>query len=340
MPEQITSLTDRQIAQLRELRDLWSCYGAALRAKAALAGGMTWKRVGGAEYLCTYWQDAGTGKKRWTSHGPRSADTEDRYRRYMDARSAARNMIAKSGDEIALMGKLAKTLGLARMPAPLAATVRAFWLAALDERLLLVGGTALYAYELAAEVLVPAALAREDGLTFLLRDEAGIDDAFAAEMTGAYAEAGAEAPAARRQDDGLSLTAAGMPSVSIVPRQRLLDEIERARTAAEDDWTAERLERRAGALREGFDLPALAGVAVAKDSKPVEIRAPDPRAYAQIERVLAGHELAGAAEAPRAAYAVALVKERWPEKFDDADAAAFEGLGEDPDDDMGAPPRI
>ena len=82
---------------------------------------------------------------------------------------------------------------------------------------------------------------------------------------------------------------------------------------------------------EAFDLPPVTAVTVAKDSKPVEIRAPDPRAYALIERVLAGK-----AEAPRAAYAAALVKERWPEKFDEADEAAFE----EADDDMAAPPRV
>ena len=326
-------MTSRQSAQLREVRGLWTKYGAALRAKTALAGGMTWKSVGGGEYLCRYWQDPRTGKKRFTSLGPRSADTEATYHRYMAEREGARGTLTDMDDEIVLTGRLAKALGLARMPAKNAETIRAFWLASLfDERLLVIGGDALFAYELDAEVMVPIDLSREDTLTFLLREDVDLGAAMN-DFVFAYADASGEPkPRVAKTDRGMRLTALDFPAVVIVPQRWFIDRLDRGRKT---DWAArsDLREQQAAVLQEALARPPITGVAIARASKPVELKVPDPRAYALMMHVAAEHEVefSRGTDGRRAAFTAALVRERWPEKFDERQEAAFGPLcrGED-----------
>jgi Nucleotidyltransferase len=329
-------MSGRQVAHLREMRGLWAKHAPALRTKAQLDGGMTWKRVGRGEYLCRYRQDPLTGQKRFTSLGPRSTDAEETYRRFIEERASARTTLAETSNELALVGRLAKTLGLARMPIKNAEAIRAFWLASLfDQWLLVLGGSALFAYELDAAVLTPPTLVQEDALTFLLRDGVELDEAVD-DIIAAYADASGTANQKVRETDyGVRLTAPDFPPVAVMRARWFLDRLD-----GDGEWERQRSGLQAeqvDVLQAAFALPPVVGIAVARDSKPVEIKAPDPRAYALLEHVAAGDETEPTEEPAsvgRAEFAAATVRERWPEKFDEHQEEAFGPFcrGEEADD--------
>jgi hypothetical protein len=137
---------------LHDLGETWTSYGPALRDKFELDGGMTWKTVHGHEYLCRYRPDPETRKKKFTSLGRRSPETEATYNAFIKRREVARQTVLSSRDEIALSGRLVKAHGLARLPAKSADVLRAFWHRSIDEQLTLFGGSALFAYELETEI--------------------------------------------------------------------------------------------------------------------------------------------------------------------------------------------
>lgn len=104
-----------------------AAYGPVLRDFGTLDGGMAWKTVSGADYLCRYRQDPETGKKKFTSLGRRSPETEAAYDAFITRRDAAKQTVYATRNEIALAGRVAKAYGLARMPAKQAEMIRAFY---------------------------------------------------------------------------------------------------------------------------------------------------------------------------------------------------------------------
>ncbi|SRR6266404_3850243 len=86
---------------------------------------------------------------------------------FIKRREVARQTVLSSCDDIALSGRLVKAHGLARLPAKSADVLRTFWHRSIDEQLTLLGGSALFAYELETEIQVPAALTRDERLQFM-----------------------------------------------------------------------------------------------------------------------------------------------------------------------------
>jgi hypothetical protein len=311
MSEDLIEMSPAAAKHLRDLGEAWKSYAPAMREKLALDGGMTWKRVNDADYLCRYRPDPDTGKKRFTSLGRRSRETEATYKDFIKRRDAARQTVLNSRDDIALAGRIAKAHHLARLPAQQAEILRAFWRASLDKHLTLFGGAALFAYEIQTEILTPVDLTRDDNLIFLFD---GSPDCTTADITEAYEDAvGAKARGSRRNDRVL-VQSDDAPGIEILSRKMLLGQVD-------DD--------QASVMREAFDLPAVKGLTVARDAQPVEITAPDPRAYALLAHVL-GHDDDSWAE--RAKFAATLVRGHWPEPFDPRQTAAFPDLCADPED--------
>jgi hypothetical protein len=290
---------------LREIAHLWASYGPALRAKSALDGGMTWKSVSGAEYLCRYRQDPETGKKKFTSLGRRSPQTEEIYRDFLDRREAAKHVVVSSRDQMATAGRVAKAYGLARMPAKSAEILRAIWFRSLDANLAVFGGTALLAYELEAEVMAPAGLIRDEALIVIpFGDDVAIDD-----LAAAYEAAVGEKPRVREREDRHVLHGHDAVVLEVWSRELLLQQFE-------DCDQAEVVE-------DSFDAPLLRGLTVARDAQPVEFSTFDPRVYAMLAQGL-GHD--DSAWMERASFASAIVRERWPDQFEPRQEAAFPDL--------------
>jgi hypothetical protein len=316
--DDLTQMSPAEARHLRELGEAWKSYAPAMRAKLALDGGMTWKRVNGADYLCRYRPDPDTGKKKFTSLGRRSRETEATYKDFISRRDAARQTVLAGRDDIALAGRIAKAHGLARLPAKQADILRAFWRGGLDEHLTLFGGTALFAYEMPTEILMPIELARDDHLIFLFD---GSPDCTIEDIGEAYEDAtGAKATVVRLKSrrsrhDRLIIESKDVSGIEILPCKFLLDQVD-------DDDQADVL---LGALQ----MSTVRGLTVARDAQPVEITAPDPRAYAITACVLGRNDEIWA---ERAEFAATLVRERWPEQFDPRQQAVFPELYGGPTD--------
>lgn len=133
--------------QLRAAANLAQFHGAWLSAERALRElpyGMAWKRSGQREYLYELRDRAGNGRSR----GPRSAETEKRFRDFQDAKAAASQ---NRDGALARVTEIARILRALRAPAipPAAAAVlrEADARGMLGTDLLTVGTVAMMAYE-------------------------------------------------------------------------------------------------------------------------------------------------------------------------------------------------
>jgi hypothetical protein len=262
----LDDLNQAQAEHLRHLGEVWPAYGHALQVVAATSGGMGWKTVKGVEYLVRYVHEA--GKKKFTSYGRRSEETEATYRNFEETTLRARRIVKEGRDDVALTCRLAKAHGLARMPGRQAETLEWFWYTDVTRRLSLFGGSALFAYEAAAGAMAPPPATKEDRLMFVARTSdvgmlklAEIEEACDVDRTGCVSR--------RKRNSILIETTGGEPRAEILLPEFLL---ERA-----DDGTF---------VSEALDLPPYRGLTVARDVRPVELTTVDPRAYAVFARCL------------------------------------------------------
>lgn len=299
----LTEMSAAEVRQLREVADAWAAYGPALRTKAQMDGGMTWKSVNGAEYLARYRQDPETGKKRFNSLGRRSAETEAAYNDFVEKRDAARQTVEAGRDGLLLAGRVAKAYSLARMPTKTAEIVRSLWRRSADDQIALFGGSALYAYELESKILAPKDLALEDRLSFVFAGSAEyikLDD-----VLDAIEDATDERARVIEQRERM-LIRFGTLDVEFFNPAYLTG------LAADRDQSE--------ALADAFKMPTVKGISVARDAQPVEITALDPRTYAVAAHMLGRDDQIWA---ERAEFAATLVRERWPEPFDDRQESVF-----------------
>jgi hypothetical protein len=301
----LTQMTPAAARHLREIAEGWETYGPALKAWAALDGGMTWKAVNGADYLCRYRQDPETGKKKFTSLGRRSAETEKIYADFIDRRDAAKATVIAGRDRMATAGRVAKAYGLARMPTATAEILRALWLRSLTDDLAAFGGTALFAYELETGVLAPADLVRDDHLLVVrMRADLPIED-----FVLAYESVNRGRTQVTERRSRIHIKTPGGTALEILNSEAVLARID-------DQEQTEIIEA-------AFSLPLVRGLTIARDGKPVEYRVFDPRLYAMASAVMAeGDPLWNG----RAEFAADLVRERWKEPFEPGQEAAFPPL--------------
>ena len=126
----------------------YTAFRAACDDARAFAGAMQWKRIHGREYL--YHKH---NQKRYESLGPRNAETEVRYAAFTAGKVEAADRIATLDARLKTQGKLARALGIARVPKLAAEILKAIN----DEpelrgQVMVVGTNALWAYEAMAGV--------------------------------------------------------------------------------------------------------------------------------------------------------------------------------------------
>lgn len=147
MPSQIDPFSDEQLRVSINLRQEYEVWMDAERQLARLPYGMTWKTVGGRDYLYEIADRQGNGR----SLGPRSEATEARYADYRENKAALRERRDQSREVAWSSGRVWRALRL-----PMAASEAAEILREADRRemlgsqLLLVGTNAVMAYALAA----------------------------------------------------------------------------------------------------------------------------------------------------------------------------------------------
>ena len=165
------------------------------------------------------------------------------------------------------------------------------------------------------EILTPIDLTRDDNLIFLFD---GSSDFTTGDIAEAYEDATGAKAASTRRHDRLVFRSDDAPGIEILGRKLLLEQ-------AQDDEQAD-------VLRDALQMSPVRGLTVARDAQPVEITAPDPRAYALAAYVL-GRDDDGWAE--RARFAAALVRERGSEQFSPEQEAAFPELCGSPEGQLG-----
>jgi hypothetical protein len=194
---------------------------------------------------------------------------------------------------------------MARLAGRSAETLDRLWHAGLNNRFSLFGGAALFAYESQSATLAPAALVKDEHLQFVAQS---LEDLPLEEMAKVC-----------DLDEGGTSTVEEDHRILIHGRDRVLCEI------IEPRFFLQYLERGpAETLREAFELPSIRGLTVSRDCRPIELTALDPRTYAMAATCLREQDI----WADRADFSAAMVRECWPEKFDDDQFAV---LDEEPD---------
>ena len=140
-------LPELSLEQRRQLIDVQQRFEAWRTAERSFQdgnkGSMTWKRVGGRQYLYRI-VDRYTQK----SLGPRTAETEQLKQDYMASRTANRSRITKLRKALEQSAPINRAMGLARVPRAAARILRALDQARLlGDGLFVIGTHALYAYE-------------------------------------------------------------------------------------------------------------------------------------------------------------------------------------------------
>jgi hypothetical protein len=301
---QLVPLTDGQADQFARIEQLWPDFGHALQVLAVSeGGGMGWRTVDGVEYLTRYTQE--DGKKKGRSLGRRSPETEAQMEQFDSTVLKARRIRRELREDVLLACKLAKAHGIARLHGRFAGPLDWLWYTQANRRVAVFGGSALLAYESGSKTLTPVELIKDDHLQFIAHS----DDP---EKMG-LAEIG-EACGADRSGGDVSFAGG---RVLIRFEDRIIAEI------FPPSYFLDRLERRpAETLREGFEMPWLRALTFARDTRPIELCAPDPRVYA-----LAAYCLRDDDEIwdRRARFAAEMVRQRWAEPFDPEQEMVLEG---------------
>jgi len=262
-----------QAEQMRYLDQVWPEYGHSLQVAAAFSGGMGWKSVRGVDYLVRYHSE--DGKKKFTSYGKRSPETEAKFRTWEDTTGRARRIVKEKKDEVALACRLAKAHGVGRLHGRLAEMLERCWYLDVTKRLSLFGGSALMAYEGAASALMPLDLVKEDRLHFVSRvgyDELGLEELV--DVVCDVDRTGCES--VRKRDRVSIVTSEGEPRAEIYLSGHF------QRTAETD--------RQAETLDEALNMLRWKGLTVARDGRPVELTSLHPSAYAVLANTM-GNDL-------------------------------------------------
>jgi hypothetical protein len=144
--------------QRRILIDIGQLYENELEIRRRIRdyrGGMTWKKAKDREYLFRLSGRTGHGK----SLGARSAGTEKLYKQFHQGKAAVQERLVKAKERGAHYARLARAFQLERVPTVVAKVLRELAVRRLLGREFIVLGTsALYAYEARAGVRIDPAL--------------------------------------------------------------------------------------------------------------------------------------------------------------------------------------
>jgi hypothetical protein len=120
----------------------------ALRQDRPLKGGMHWKKIRGREYLYRYYDRYGHGQ----SLGPRSDATEQRFAEFTRQRQEVGAQLRGLRLQLREQARFCRAALIHRVPQATAKILRHMEHHELGPQLLVIGTTALYAYEFAAGV--------------------------------------------------------------------------------------------------------------------------------------------------------------------------------------------
>lgn len=279
--EHLQSLDGDQRRETVNTRQRFDLFRDAKARADGYRGSMVFATVNGGDYLLRSFYDPKTGRRRQTSLGPRSADTERVKAEFDIGRRDAEERFAAAREGIERQAGVNRALGLGRMPLLAARIVRALDAAGLLGRGLRVVGThALYAYEAAAGLRFASDVTATEDIDLLFDARASIllqadEDLAERSLMGLL----------RRVDRSFER---GRQTFRASNRDGFL--VDLVRPMRSPPWR----EERSGIADPATDLdavqieglvwsenaPAFAAVAVDTRGFPLRMTAPDPRAFA------------------------------------------------------------
>ena len=143
-------LNDGQRQAYRTAAALYQAFLEAARQDQGLRGGMHWKKIGGREYLYRYWDRYGHGE----SLGPRSEQTERTFGEFTQKRREVTACLRGQRLRLGEQARFCRAALIHRVPQAVVKILRHLEQHDLRRSLLIIGSTALYAYEFAAGVFV------------------------------------------------------------------------------------------------------------------------------------------------------------------------------------------
>lgn len=258
-------MSAEQARHIGEVRELWSEQARLLIEARSLLGGLQWKTIGGHEYLYRYQPDPVTRKKRSTSIGRRSPETERFYAEFMKHRARVNSLLADQGAMAETLARVSKALRLAKLPEPVADVLTALWKDNLTHFFVVHDGHAAFAYETTFRSLLPVS---DSGRIELLFS----DDSLARELSRSLAQCLVKLDGSYEFDASASLFRCERgPEISINLQSALLDH-----DADERDID----DRHRDLLAELLELPAVSGMAISRSGRPMPMTVLDPRAFA------------------------------------------------------------
>lgn len=159
-------LSPNQIRLSVDLRQTYEAYREARRAAGRYAGGMSWKTVGGRDYLIKIVNRAGGTK----SLGPRSSETEALFREFVTGKERVKEREAALGKAVQEFAGMARGVSINRVPSIVTAALRRLdEFGLLGRNVMVIGTNTMYGFESVAGVLFDAGLMTTTDVD-LLRD--------------------------------------------------------------------------------------------------------------------------------------------------------------------------
>lgn len=150
MASVLQELTPKQRQTYQAALEIYQAYLEARKQSRALKGGMHWKRIRGRDYLYRYRDRLGHGE----SLGPRAENTEGLLARYLRERTEAAARLQGERLRLEEQARFCRAARLHRVPRPAARILRRLEEDPAGSNLLVLGTTAIYAYEAAAGVML------------------------------------------------------------------------------------------------------------------------------------------------------------------------------------------
>lgn len=268
------SLTGEQLRQVINLEQTYEAFRSAQAERdQRFRGSMSWKQVGGHQYLYRKISD------RWMSLGPRSTETEHSFAQFHEGRAAVRARIKDLDQRIRTMAPINRAMRLGRVPWDAARVMRRVERSSvLRDSLSVVGTHALFAYErLAGGQFDRAAVATDDiDLLFDHRRRLRLVTTANEGLMGALRAADPTfTPVAR--GSYRAVNAKGFMVDLIQPMPRFPSSAAtQTRITEKDELTAAEIEGLAWLQ----NCPQITQIVIDERGYPLRMKVPDPRAFA------------------------------------------------------------
>ena len=157
-------LSANQIRVQVDTAQTFEAYRDVRAARRRFAGGMTWRTVGGREYLIKILDRNGRTK----SLGPRSSETELIYEQFVTGKAAAIARLKEMQSSLAEFAGMSRGVGINRVPRIVCDVLRKLdEQGFLEKNLMVIGTNAMYAYEAAGGVVFESGLMGTTDVDFL-----------------------------------------------------------------------------------------------------------------------------------------------------------------------------